>query len=114
MVANNENKERRNTADDTAAGRAQGKSSKWIEKIRRDQLEKKAKEEELKKDREARWKLLLDSDSEGEQKNIDYKDMRGPDMANFLEQIDAHLKAEQAVLDAWQYKDKKSSTKPKS
>ena len=37
-----------------------------MEKIRRDQLEKKAKEEQAKREREARWKLLLDSDSEGE------------------------------------------------
>ena len=72
-----------------------------MEKIRRDQLEKRAKEEQAKREREARWKLLLDSDSEGEQKTLNYKDIRGPDMVNFLDQIDAHLKAEQAVLDAW-------------
>ena len=85
VAANIDGKERRNTADDTAAGRAQGKSSKWIEKIRRDQLEKKAKEEEAKKEREARWKLLLDSDDEGDEKTLNYKDIRGPDMVNFLD-----------------------------
>ena len=74
------------------------KAEDLILKLQRELHEK---EEELKRDREARWKLLLNSDSEGEQKNVDYKDMRGPDMANFLDQIDAHLKAEQAVLDAW-------------
>ena len=42
--ANATKKERRNTADDTQDGRQQGKSSKWIEKIRQEQVAKEAKE----------------------------------------------------------------------
>ena len=49
--------------------------------------------------------MFLDSDSEDEEKN--YKNMNGGKLQEYLTGIDRHLKAEQAVIDAWDYKDKK-------
>ena len=53
--------------------------------------------------------MFLDSDSEEEDKN--YKDMHGGKLQEYIVGIDRHLKAEQAVIDAWAQKDKDQKKK---
>ena len=105
-------KERRNTADDTQDGRKDGRSSKWIEHIRKEQLAKEQKEAQAKRERAERYKMFLDSDSEDEDNN--YKNLQGDKLQEYLTGINRHLKAEQAVIDAWDYKDKKKKQQQKA
>ena len=54
-----------------------------------------------------RIKQLLDSDSEEDEKNFDYKAMHGGKLKDFLGKIENHVSAEQKILDAWNEKDSK-------
>ena len=48
---------------------------------------------------------LLDSDSEDNEDEFDYKNMIGDKLTDFLHKIDDHVQAEQRILDAWNYND---------
>ena len=60
-------------------------------------------------ERDKRIKALLDSDSEDDEKNFNYKEMVGDKLTDFLSKIENHVKAEQLILDAWNVKDEQVS-----
>ena len=58
---------------------------------------------------------MLDSDSEEDEANFDYKAIVGDNLKDFLGKIENHVSAEQKILDAWNEKDEhiKSSAQDK-
>ena len=57
-------------------------------------MAREAREQEEKDARERRLKALLDSDSEDNEENFNYKEMVGDKLTDFLSKIENHVKAE--------------------
>ena len=69
------------------------KKSNWLEKIRQEQAEREARLQKEKEERASRIRALLDSDSEKEEE-IDYKELVGDKLTDFLSKIENHVMAE--------------------
>ena len=70
------------------------KKSNWLQKIRDEQLAREARAQKEKEERDKRLKALLDSDSEENEENFNYKEMVGDKLTDFLSKIENHVKAE--------------------
>ena len=77
----------------------------WLERIRKEKLDREERDQKEKEVRENRLKLLLDSDSEDDEKDFDYKGLVGDNLKDFLERIENHVMAENKILNAWNDKD---------
>ena len=82
------------------------KKTSWLEKIRREQLDRDKKVDDIKEKRAQRLKAIMDSDSEENDENkFDYQGLAGNKLKDFLSKIEEHVHAEQMILDAWAEKD---------
>jgi len=76
------------------------RKSKWLESIRKGQAEKEDKAAKEKAERAARYRQFLDSSSDEDEK-IDYSNMVGDNLRDYLSKVKNHLQAETNIIDAW-------------
>ena len=71
------------------------KKTSWLEKIRREQLDRDKKVDDIKDKRAQRLKAIMDSDSEDNDENkFDYYGLAGNKLKDFLSKIEEHVHAE--------------------
>ena len=81
--------------EEARATQKPAKKSNWLERIRKEQLDREARQAVEKEQRAKKLKAILDSDSEdNDEKNFDYKNMAGDKLTDFLHKIENHVNAE--------------------
>ena len=82
------------------------KKTNWLERIRKEQLERAQREAKEKEERAKRIQKILDSDSDDGEDPFDYNLLKVDNNLNdFLEKINDTVNAESKILDAWTEKD---------